>query len=55
MSKSNKARYGTNCTTWKDTVLASRSQKRAWSKRKQIRTQQDRAKAKATLHDEIKP
>lgn len=47
MSKSHKARFGTTCTTWKDTVLASRSQKRAWSKRKRIRAQQERARDKA--------
>lgn len=46
MSKSNKARNGTSCKRWKDTVLASRSQKRAWAKRKQIRAQQERARTK---------
>ena len=34
MSKSNKARHGMRCKHWKDTVLASRSQKRAWAKKK---------------------
>lgn len=53
MSRSDKARHGTACKFWKDSVLASRSQKRAWSKRKQLRAQQDRARGKATLHDEI--
>jgi len=47
MSRSSKSRFGANCTTRKDTVLASRSQKRAWAKRKQIRSQQERARAKA--------
>lgn len=46
MSDSHKARYGVTCSHWKDSVLASRSQKRAWSKRKRIRSQQERARAK---------
>jgi len=46
MSRSNKARYGTSCKLWKDTVFGSRSQKQAWAKRKQIRAQQERARAK---------
>lgn len=50
MSRSHKARYGTTCETWKDTVLASRSQKRAWARRKRLRTQRDRARRK--VHDE---
>jgi hypothetical protein len=49
MADSHKARYGQHCKHWKDSVLASRSQKRAWSKRKQIRVQQERARAKAAL------
>ena len=46
MSRSNKSRHGTRCKSWKDTVLASRSQASAWSKRKQVRSQQERARAK---------
>lgn len=53
MSKSNKPRYGTGCKHWKDSVLASRSQKRAWAKRKQITTQQVRRKAAAQLRTEL--
>jgi hypothetical protein len=53
MSKSNKPRYGTGCKLWKDTVLASRSQKRAWTKRKQITTQQRRRRAAAQLRTEL--
>lgn len=49
MSRSNKARNGTQCKRWKDTVLGSRSQKRAWTKRKRIRAQQERARQKAEL------
>jgi hypothetical protein len=30
------------CKFWKDTVLGSRSQKRAWAKRKRIRAHQRR-------------
>jgi uncharacterized protein (DUF924 family) len=52
MSDSNKSRHGTLCKRWKDTVLASRSQARAWSKRKQIRSQQERARSKATMEKE---
>jgi hypothetical protein len=52
MARSNKARFGTNCALWKDTVLASRSQKRAWTKTKQIKNQQDRTRAKAALRKE---
>jgi hypothetical protein len=53
MSRSNKARNGTRCKRWKDTVLGSRSQKRAWSKRKQIKNHQDRARGKAETRDEV--
>lgn len=52
MSKSNKARHGQNCKHWKDTVLASRSQKRAWSKTKQRKRQQERTRTKAFLRNE---
>jgi hypothetical protein len=52
MSRSDKARHGTTCKLWKDTVLASRSQKRAWAKRKQIRSQQERARAKVLTRQE---
>lgn len=46
MSDSHKSRFGMNCHHWKDSVLASRSQKRAWSKRKRIRAQQERSRDK---------
>jgi hypothetical protein len=49
MADSHKARYGQHCKHWKDTMLASRSQKSAWAKRKKIRTQQERARTKAAL------
>jgi hypothetical protein len=51
MSDSHKARYGMSCWHWKDSVLASRSQKRAWSKRKRIRSQQERARAKRQVQE----
>lgn len=53
MSRSKKPRYSTRSKFWKDTVLASRSQKRAWSTRKQIRTQQERMRAKTDLRRQI--
>jgi hypothetical protein len=46
MSRSNKARHGTECKTRKDTMYAARCQARARAKRKQREHQQDRAKAK---------
>ena len=49
MSDSHKARFGMGCRHWKDSVLSSRSQKRAWSKRKRIRSQQERAEAKRRM------
>jgi hypothetical protein len=52
MSDSHKARHGTNCKTWKDTVYASRSQAQARSKRKKLRGQQERARSKATVREE---
>lgn len=52
MSKSNKSRNGTQCKHWKDTVLESRSQKQAWTKTKQRRSQQERTQAKAQLRNE---
>lgn len=52
MSRSNKPRHGRSCKRWKDTMLASRSQKRAWAKRKQIRSQQERTRAKTELRAE---
>lgn len=51
MSDSNKARHGVKCQHWKDSVLASRSQKRAWTKRKRIRSQQERARSKRQVED----
>jgi hypothetical protein len=53
MSRSNKSRYGQRCKFWKDTVLGSRNQKRAWSKRKQIETQAERTGAKAEVRAEV--
>lgn len=51
MSASHKARFGMSCQHWKDSVLASRSQKRAWSKRKRIRSQQERARSKHLVEE----
>ncbi len=53
MSDSNKSRFGTRCKFWKDTVLSSRSQKRAWSKRKKINSQKDRQAGKNNLRKEV--
>lgn len=53
MSKSFKARHGQRCKHWKDTFLASRSQKRAWSKTKQRKRQQERTRAKAALRADV--
>lgn len=53
MSKSNKARHGMRCKSWKDTGFNSRSQKRAWSKTKQRKRQLDRTRAKASLRAEV--
>ncbi len=52
MSRSNKTRNGTRCKRWKDSVLESRSQKRAWSKRKRIRSQAERTRANAETRAE---
>lgn len=52
MSKTNKARHGMSCRSQKDTMLASRSQKRAWTKRKRIRSQQERARGKVAVRKE---
>jgi len=54
MSRSNKARYSQRLSLWKDTVFGSRSQKRAWAKRKQIRSQAERTQRKQDLHKESK-
>lgn len=53
MSRSNKARHGTRCQRWKDTVLASRAQAAAWSTRKRIETQRERARDKRRLRDDL--
>jgi hypothetical protein len=53
MSKSNKARFGTKCKVWKDTVFASRSQKRALTKRKRRQAQQERSRAKAATRKDV--
>jgi hypothetical protein len=53
MSDSRKARHGTQCKTWKDTVYASRSQAQARSKRKKVRSQRDRARGKAQSRKEM--
>lgn len=52
MSRSHKPRFGRSCKHSKDTVLASRSQKRAWAKRKQRENQAERAAAKIVLMKE---
>lgn len=53
MARSNKARYGMRCKFWKDTVFASRSQKKAWSSRKKIETRISRHRLKASLEKEL--
>lgn len=53
MSRSNKARHGTKCTSWKDTVGASRSQVQARATTKQQRSQSERTSAKAELREEL--
>lgn len=54
MSRSNKPRYGMKTKYWKDSVLGSRSQKKAWSKRKKIETRIKRRgeKAEALMSDD---
>lgn len=49
MSRSNKARYGTKCKHWKDTVYASRPQVRAYAKKKRRRARAERRIEKQTL------
>jgi len=53
MARSNKARYGTSCKRWKDTMLASRNQKKAWSSRKKIETRISRHRLKVALEKEL--
>jgi len=53
MSDSHKARYGTSCKHWKDTVLASRCQKRAWSRAKRRMRRQVRLKDKTLTRKEV--
>ena len=52
MSRSNKARYGTKCKHWKDTVYASRPQVRAYSKKKRRRSRAERRQQKQDLTQE---
>jgi hypothetical protein len=52
MARSNKSRHGRACKNSKDTVLGSRSQKRAWAKRKQIDGQAERARRGADVRAE---
>lgn len=52
MSRSEKSRYSTRGKLWKDTVLASRSQKSAWSKTKKRQTRTQRARDKASANRE---
>ena len=52
MSKSNKARFGQSCKTWKDTVFAARCQAQARAKRKQRLRGVVRTRAKAELRNE---
>ena len=49
MSRTEKSRHGTHCKRWKDTHRASRSQKRAWAKTKQLRSQAERSRGKAEV------
>lgn len=53
MSDSHKARFGTLCKWWKDTVLCSRNQKRAWSSRKRIETRIRRRRESRQLESEL--
>lgn len=46
MSDSHKSRYGMNCGRWKDSIQESRSQKRAWAKRKKLNQRKQRRKQK---------
>lgn len=52
MSKSRKSRSGTRCKQWKDTVMESRTQKRALARKKRKRARIDRAKGKAVQRKE---
>lgn len=47
MARSHKPRFGMCCKFWKDTMRASRSQKRTWSTRKRIETQRRRRREAA--------
>lgn len=49
MSRSNKARYGTKCKHWKDTVYASRPQVRAYTKKKRRAARSERRTSKQVL------
>jgi|HubBroStandDraft_1064217.scaffolds.fasta_scaffold234769_2 hypothetical protein len=53
MSDSRKARHGTRCKHWKDTVHASRAQSRARSKRKRVRSQRERAQRSEALREVV--
>lgn len=54
MSDSHKARRGLQCSRTKDSVLASRSQKRAWAKAKQRENQAERSRSRQELAEEVK-
>lgn len=49
MSRSKKARYGTGCKFWKDTMLVSRPQAKAYSKKKRRRARKERRVSKQDL------
>ena len=46
MSDSHKSRYGMHTKRWKDSILESRSQKQAWSKRKKLNQRKQRRQEK---------
>jgi len=46
MSRSNKARHGTTCKHWKDTVYASKCQVKAYAKKKRRRSRSERRRQK---------
>lgn len=52
MSDSHKARNGRLCKRSKDSGWNSRSQKQAWAKTKQRRSQAERTRAKAAVRKE---
>ena len=52
MSRSAKPRYGTNCKLRKDTVLASKCQRKAWTKKKRREARAERRTENAAVKEE---